>query len=98
MASGMTLHGNAPATSGREYRMKMDGRIVRIAVACLVLCASAWGQAVSTSQITGVVKDETGAVLPGAEITVTQTDTAAKRTVIADETGSYILPNLPIGP
>src|SRR5262249_5547089 len=57
-----------------------------------------WGQAASTSQITGTVKDQTGAVLPGAEVTATQTDTGAKRMVVADETGSYILTNLPIGP
>src|SRR5437773_10911787 len=57
-----------------------------------------WAQAVSTSQIRGTVKDQTGAVLPGAEVTATQTDTGAKRTVLCDETGSYILPNLPIGP
>jgi len=59
---------------------------------------SLWGQAASTSQITGMVKDQTGAVLPGAEVTATQTDTGAKRTVVSDETGSYILTNLPIGP
>ncbi|HYR88641.1 MAG TPA: TonB-dependent receptor, partial [Terriglobia bacterium] len=59
---------------------------------------SVWAQAVSTSQITGTVKDQSGAVLPGAEVTVTQTDTGARRTVLSDETGSYILANLPIGP
>lgn len=57
---------------------------------------SAWAQ--STSQITGTVKDQTGAVLPGAEVAATQTDTGAKRSVISDETGSYILTSLPIGP
>src|SRR5262249_14828232 len=59
---------------------------------------SLWGQAASTSQITGMVKDQTGAVLPGAEVTAMQADTGAKRTVVSDETGSYILTNLPIGP
>src|SRR5437899_11258758 len=63
----------------------------------LVLSAL-FAQAVSTSQITGTIKDQTGAVLPGAEVTVTQTDTEAKRTAVSDETGSYILANLPIGP
>src|SRR5262249_31406296 len=57
-----------------------------------------YGQAVSTSQITGTVKDQTGAVLPGAEVTATQTDTSAKRAVVSDEAGSFILTNLPIGP
>src|SRR5689334_6383186 len=55
-------------------------------------------QAFSTAQITGTVKDQTGAVLPGAEVTATQRDTEAKRTAVSDETGSYILTNLPIGP
>ena len=69
-------------------------------VVCLSLLASvtAWGQAVSTAQITGSIKDQSGAVLPGVEISVTQTATGAARTAISDETGSYVLANLPIGP
>jgi len=55
-----------------------------------------WAQA--TAQISGSVKDQSGAVLPGVEITATQTATGAKRTAVTDETGSYILQNLPIGP
>ena len=55
-------------------------------------------QAVSGSQVSGVVKDETGAVLPGATVTMTQTDTGTARTVVTDTNGSYILPNLPVGP
>jgi hypothetical protein len=55
-----------------------------------------WAQA--TAQISGSVKDQTGAVLPGVEITATQTATGAKRSAVTDETGSYILQNLPIGP
>ena len=52
----------------------------------------------STAGITGNVKDQTGAVLPGVEVTATQTATAAKRTVVTDEAGLYIFTNLPIGP
>jgi carboxypeptidase family protein len=57
-----------------------------------------WAQGVSTAQMSGVVKDATGAVLPGAEVDATQTDTGLKRTAISDETGSYTLTNLPVGP
>ncbi|HYR89639.1 MAG TPA: carboxypeptidase regulatory-like domain-containing protein [Terriglobia bacterium] len=57
-----------------------------------------WAQAVSTAQIGGTVKDQSGAVLPGAEIKATQTATGAIRTAVSNETGSYALPNLPIGP
>jgi hypothetical protein len=57
-----------------------------------------WAQAVSTSEISGTVKDESGAILPGVEITATQTDTGIQRTAITNETGSYALPSLPVGP
>src|SRR5215470_5783820 len=57
-----------------------------------------WAQTVSTSQINGTVQDASGAVLPGAEITATQTDTGAVRMAISNETGSYALPNLTVGP
>src|SRR5262245_44380619 len=60
------------------------------------ICTS--GLAQSTAQISGVVKDQSGAVLPGVEVSATQTDTGLTRTVITNETGSYTMPNLPVGP
>src|SRR6266704_2358404 len=63
----------------------------------LLSCASVWAQS-STAQINGTVKDQSGAVLPGADVTATQTATGAKRSAVTDETGSYTLTNLPIGP
>src|SRR4051812_11657308 len=55
-----------------------------------------WAQA--TAQISGSARDQSGAVLPGVEITVTQTDTGISRNAITNETGSYALPNLALGP
>src|SRR3989441_4522129 len=57
---------------------------------------TAWAQA--TAQISGTVKDASGAVLPGVEITVTQTATGAKRSTVSNETGNYVLASLPLGP
>ena len=37
-------------------------------------------------------------MLPGVEVTATQTATGAARTAVTDESGSYTLTNLPIGP
>ena len=62
----------------------------------VLTCGNVWAQA--TAQITGTVKDQSGAVLPGVEITVTQTDMGIARNVVSNETGSYILPNLAVGP
>src|SRR5258708_6463715 len=68
--------------------------------ACLVLLAAAiaHAQAGSTAQISGIVKDTSGGVLPGVDVTATQTDTGVKRTVVTDSAGAYTLTNLPIGP
>ena len=60
-----------------------------------VTCIDAAAQA--TAQITGAVKDQTGAVLPGVEIVVTQSQTGARRNTVTNETGLFILPSLPLG-
>src|SRR2546427_384544 len=71
--------------------------ILAIALIMNVLTSSGvFAQAVS--QISGTVKDQSGAVLPGVEITVTQTDTGIARNAVTNETGSYVLPNLAVGP
>src|SRR5947208_7588130 len=74
---------------------------VAIALSAMVLVwvmttGVVWAQA--TAQISGTVRDQTGAVLPGVEVTATQTDTGIARTAVTNETGSYVLPNLAIGP
>src|SRR5438309_5932718 len=51
----------------------------------------------STATILGVVKDTTGALIPGVSITVKHTDTGQTRTVISSESGAYSVPLLPVG-
>src|SRR5262245_2444967 len=65
-------------------------------VMCVLTTASLWAQA--TAQISGSVKDQSGAVLPGVEVTATQTETGITRNTVTNETGSYVLPTLPVGP
>src|SRR5438309_11700965 len=55
-----------------------------------------WFQA--TAQISGTVRDQSGAVLPGVEVTATQTETGIARSTVTNETGLYVLSNLPLGP
>ena len=66
------------------------------ALSLLLTSGVAWAQA--TAELSGRVTDESGAVLPGVTVTVTQTDTSFTRSVVTDETGAYVLPNLPTGP
>ena len=64
-------------------------RIILVGVLLGFLCSSLpvlWAQ--STAQISGTVKDQTGAVLPGVEVTATQTATGVARTALTNETGS----------
>src|SRR2546426_4689642 len=75
-------------------------RIVRMLLAGLFFSAfgsdAIWAQ--STAQINGTVRDQSGAVMPGVDITVMQTATGLMRTTVTNETGSYVFANLPIGP
>src|SRR5688500_13740096 len=52
----------------------------------------------ATAQISGTVRDVSGGVLPGADVTAIQTDTGVKRSVVSNETGAFVLTNLPTGP
>ena len=62
----------------------------------LLFCASVFGQQVA--QISGTVTDQSGAVIPDVQLTVTQADTGLKRSVTSDSKGVYIIPDLPLGP
>jgi hypothetical protein len=68
------------------------------AVLCLVLHGTAWAQAVSGAQISGFVRDSSSGALPGADVTVTQTDTGLSRTTVTASDGAFAFPNLPVGP
>src|SRR5262245_3989623 len=70
--------------------------IIALIISTTIACLNVWGQA--TAQISGTVRDQSGAVLPGVEITATQTGTNISRSAVTNETGSYVLANLALGP
>src|SRR6266850_2241573 len=88
--------------SGTAYSRGSMKDIVKCLITGLVIWALTsivvFAQTASTAQITGTVTDPSGAVLPGAEVAATQTDTGISRNAISNETGTYVLPNLPVGP
>lgn len=51
----------------------------------------------SFGQISGIVRDESGANLPGASIKLTEQNTGTVRTQVSDQDGDYLFTNLPIG-
>src|SRR5437867_2134894 len=81
-----------------EIGMKKTLQVVFLGFVIFSRVCSLSAQAVATAQISGTVKDQSGAVLAGADVKATQTATGATRTVISSEDGGYVLANLPIGP
>ena len=65
-------------------------------IICLIAPATIWVQA--TAQISGTVRDASGAVLPGVQVTVTQVETGISRTTLTNERGFYVLTNPPLDP
>src|ERR1041384_3572128 len=63
----------------------------------MIVCRS-YGTAQSfRGTIVGSIRDSGGAVIPGVEVTVTNTGTKASRSVVTAETGEYAVPLLPPG-
>jgi hypothetical protein len=60
--------------------------------------STSWAQSVSSAQVSGVVRDSSGGALPGADVTITKIDTGAARSAVSGADGTYIFPNLPVGP
>lgn len=73
--------------------------IASLSIICLLaLCATgAFAQSQTTGRIAGTVKDEKGALIVGAEVTVSSKTTARKLKVITDEEANYSVPLLPPG-
>ena len=67
-----------------------------LAVLLAVFSVSAFAQG-NKAEINGTVTDTSGAVVPGATVTVTKVDTGATRTVTAGDAGQYSAPLLDIG-
>src|SRR3989442_15549945 len=51
-----------------------------------------------TATISGVVRDTSGALIPGESITIKHVDSGLTRRVTSSETGNYAAPALPVGP
>ncbi len=51
----------------------------------------------TTGSIFGTVSDQNGNVIPGAMVMVTNQQTGISRSVIANESGNYVFPSLPVG-
>jgi hypothetical protein len=76
--------------------MKAIKILAAVSVCLLLAAGSAYGQGVGASgNITGTVMDPSGAVVPNATVTATETQKGLKRTTTSDSKGEYRLAGLP---
>ncbi|HUV70686.1 MAG TPA: TonB-dependent receptor [Terracidiphilus sp.] len=80
--------------------MKINQTLRRALFGLLVAAFAATGAfaQLSTASLSGTIADPTGAVVPGASITLTQTETNFTRKSVSKNDGSYHEEFLPIGP
>ncbi|MBE7515336.1 MAG: TonB-dependent receptor [Chloracidobacterium sp.] len=70
--------------------------ITSVMLVSLLAVAYAFGQ-VTTGSIEGVIKDQAGAVVPGASVTVKGADVGFNRTVVSNSNGFYRVDRIPAG-
>src|ERR1039458_6424594 len=68
--------------------------LVLILVFCVGSVLPAWAQSSSTGSVVGVVTDQTGAVVEGVAVTVTDVTTNTSRTTTTNANGRYIYVNV----
>src|SRR6202007_2636104 len=71
-----------------KLKLFVVGMLARLSI------TAAWAQ---TGSIQGIVKDNSAAVIQGADVIVRNIETNAHRSVSTSSTGVYSVPNLPVG-
>jgi Carboxypeptidase regulatory-like domain len=77
-----------------SFLISRAGLIISTIVGVMLSIAS--GQS-TFGTILGTVRDQSGALMPGCVVTIDNVDTSLHRSTLADESGSYTVPNLEPG-
>jgi hypothetical protein len=88
-----SLNRESVTTAARPLSLLLSS--ITLVFLCLFLLPAARSQ--STGKITGIVKDQTDAVIAGAEVAALNTTTGAKQSRTTNETGAYTFPVVPVG-
>ena len=93
-------HHQEQQTERAPFEGSLSGGVMRRLLGCLfclLLVTAGWGQE-TTGSIVGTVRDASGAVVPNATVTLTNTDTGVVvRVVKTGPNGDFSAPLLPIG-
>ena len=78
--------------TGSGFRNSMIGLVAILLAAFIPASAQ-----VLTSRVDGTVRDQSGAVLPGVSVTLTNVDTNAAEEAVTSDIGLYVFPQIPRG-
>jgi hypothetical protein len=90
-----TLNSIGSKSAGGRFHRALR-QLSFLLVACFFLLTYSRAQT-TNGLITGAITDSTGALVPGAQVTVVNQGTGVSRTTTTNSTGNYILPQLPPG-
>ena len=83
----------------RQLFKSQQSRFVGVLMVTLLTIFLGAGQAqVSTASVNGTVQDNTGAVIPGAKVSLVQTQTGFKTETVSGSEGAFRISSIPIGP
>src|SRR6516164_7728150 len=82
---------------GTGVSVRAFGMVGTAIVALIALGTSLVFAQGSTATILGVVRDASGALVPGVMVTIKHTESGLTRDVISNENGGYRVPSLPVG-
>jgi Carboxypeptidase regulatory-like domain len=66
-----------------------------VLLAACFSCAALWAQ--TTGELSGIVRDPSGLVVPGAKITARLEGTSIERQAVSNDKGEFLLPSVPVG-
>jgi hypothetical protein len=83
----------------RKFNLFHKFAVLSIAVPAvlMVLAAPAFAQLAGSATITGALRDPSGAFVPGATVTIRNTNTGIERRIESNDAGIYVAPFLPPG-
>src|ERR1035438_5055265 len=73
-------------------------RMTTVLVLIFLSASAIFGQAVAIGSVSGTVSDQSGSIVPGATVHMTETDKGTVHTGTTDAEGHYTFNNLPVGP
>lgn len=74
--------------------MRCVARFMYAAILAAFSCGATYAQGAGVGSITGIVSDNTGAVVPGVQVQVTNVATNVTTAVVTNDAGNYVISNL----